>query len=329
MQNENLPKKKKIVWFILAILSLVISLANYALNLLVFSLITKQAVAPDVMFVYAPLLITPYIFSSLSVLLFIISYFVYRGEKNRLLLIIKIFLIILIPIILISIGYRIYTYVSAVKQINNTTVGADVFGSVKNETEALVEKVGLLINLPTNETPSVATVTNKDQVKDQPGFKNAENGDKTLIYTKANKIILYRPSTNELIDVMSLNSISQNTWKTYNTIENGWRSDLEVTLKYPTDWYNYMLAGGIMVYSMLADYSFNGLTNIMDTPKEYCRLTLGHTGSYDNLESSNGLIVTLENKYIDVSKNEKCDNILNEIKQSIVSKIQPISFVNK
>ncbi len=69
------------------------------------------------------------------------------------------------------------------------------------ETEALVAQVGKLIDLPKDETPTVATVLDKEKLKDQPFFSNAQNGDKILIYTKAKKAIVYRPSANKLINV--------------------------------------------------------------------------------------------------------------------------------
>ncbi len=73
------------------------------------------------------------------------------------------------------------------------------------EVDALVKKVGALIELPKNEKPTVATVTDIDKVKDQPFFKNAKNGDKVLIYTNARKAILYRPSEDRIIEVGAVN----------------------------------------------------------------------------------------------------------------------------
>lgn len=73
--------------------------------------------------------------------------------------------------------------------------------SSTEEINALLEKVGMLIELPQGETPTVATVSDKDKLKDQPFFANAQNGDKVIIYPNAKKAILYRPSINKLIDV--------------------------------------------------------------------------------------------------------------------------------
>ncbi|HAU65695.1 TPA: hypothetical protein DCW32_04100 [Candidatus Woesebacteria bacterium] len=73
------------------------------------------------------------------------------------------------------------------------------------EANALVAKVSKLMTLPTDETPTIATVTDVSIVADQPFFKNAQNGDKVLIYQKAGKAILYRESENKIIEVGAVN----------------------------------------------------------------------------------------------------------------------------
>lgn len=74
----------------------------------------------------------------------------------------------------------------------------------QEEVKDLVAKVGELMVLPTDEMPSVATVVDKEKLKDQPFFKNSEKDDKILIYTKAQKAILYRPSTHKIIEFAPL-----------------------------------------------------------------------------------------------------------------------------
>ena len=68
----------------------------------------------------------------------------------------------------------------------------------------IVNKVGALIELP-QETPTIATVADKVKLQKQPFFSHAEDGDKVLIYSVSKKAILYRPSTNKIIEVAPLN----------------------------------------------------------------------------------------------------------------------------
>lgn len=78
---------------------------------------------------------------------------------------------------------------------------ADPTIEAQKETEALVVTVSKLMELPTDETPTVATIADKEKLKDQPFFAKAENGDKLLAFTKASLAILYRPSANKIINV--------------------------------------------------------------------------------------------------------------------------------
>lgn len=67
------------------------------------------------------------------------------------------------------------------------------------EAVALVEKVGKLIDLP-SEKPQVAIVKDAEIVKkSEPFFVNVENGDRLLMYS--DRVILYRPSDNKLVNV--------------------------------------------------------------------------------------------------------------------------------
>lgn len=71
----------------------------------------------------------------------------------------------------------------------------------RRDAEELVKQIGRLTELPVGEEPTVATVSDVDSVKDQSFFRNAENGDRVLIYTEARRAILYRPSTDKIIEV--------------------------------------------------------------------------------------------------------------------------------
>lgn len=71
-------------------------------------------------------------------------------------------------------------------------------------TEELVKEVGKLIALPSDESPTLATILDVEKLKGQPFFANAVNGDKVLVYTNARKAYLYRPNERKLIEVGTL-----------------------------------------------------------------------------------------------------------------------------
>lgn len=79
------------------------------------------------------------------------------------------------------------------------------------EAQDVVMLVAQLMVLPEGETPTVATISNPEQLKDQPFFANAKKGDRVLIYTQASKAILYDPVAHKIVNVapLNLNSMPQ------------------------------------------------------------------------------------------------------------------------
>jgi len=75
----------------------------------------------------------------------------------------------------------------------------------EREVASLVAKVSRLALLPEGETPTVATVSDPEALKDQAFFAQAVKGDKVLIYAQAKKAILYSVSMNKIIEVAPLN----------------------------------------------------------------------------------------------------------------------------
>jgi hypothetical protein len=62
------------------------------------------------------------------------------------------------------------------------------------------QEVGRHYLLPTNEQPVLATVTDRTQVT-TPFLKQAQDGDKILIYPTAKVVIIYRPSIDRIVAV--------------------------------------------------------------------------------------------------------------------------------
>ncbi len=74
------------------------------------------------------------------------------------------------------------------------------------ENAALVAEVGRLIELPTDETPTIATVQDPTQLQDQPFFAHAKAGDKVLLYANAKKAILYDPVEHKIVEVAPIDT---------------------------------------------------------------------------------------------------------------------------
>ena len=72
------------------------------------------------------------------------------------------------------------------------------------EVDKYVDEVSKLYALPSDEQPSVATVNDKEKLKDQAFFANADNGDVTLIYADSKLALLYRPSTKQIVNVSTV-----------------------------------------------------------------------------------------------------------------------------
>lgn len=113
-------------------------------------------------------------------------------------------LIVMIAAVVVS-GYFYKKYRDTQNKLNNPTAAA------QSETSALVAKVGKLVELPSGEAPTIATVSDVSKLSGQTFFESAKNGDKVLIYSKAKKAILYRPSTNKVVNVAPLNVNSDAT----------------------------------------------------------------------------------------------------------------------
>jgi hypothetical protein len=74
------------------------------------------------------------------------------------------------------------------------------------EAQRIVAEVGKLLILPTDEEPTIATISDASKLQNQAFFANAKNGDKVLIYNKAGKAILYDPVNKIIVEVAPLNT---------------------------------------------------------------------------------------------------------------------------
>lgn len=123
------------------------------------------------------------------------------GFSLRSLIIIIAFCIILIVAVTIAV-YFYFQYQQTQAQLARSNQA--------NQQSLLLNQVGKLIVLPSGEQPQIATVSDIGKLKSQSFFAHAKNGDKVLIYTKAQEAILYDPVANKIVEVgpISLTQIS-------------------------------------------------------------------------------------------------------------------------
>lgn len=107
----------------------------------------------------------------------------------------RLLLFFLMAIIISGVGFWVYRIFYAQKNV----------ATQDEQIQDLVSKVSKLVILPQDEVPTVATVNNVAQLRNQPFFANAKNGYKVLIYTKAAKAILYDPVNNKIIEIAPIN----------------------------------------------------------------------------------------------------------------------------
>jgi hypothetical protein len=102
-----------------------------------------------------------------------------------------------------------YGYITTKNQLQQAKNSPATAG--QTETQKLINKVGQLVDLPSGETPTIATVNDASKLKNQAFFASAQNGDKVLIYAKAGKAVLYRPSSNRVVEYSKVNLNNSST----------------------------------------------------------------------------------------------------------------------
>lgn len=104
---------------------------------------------------------------------------------------------ILAILLVVAIGVGIYFYQKATM---------DPQKEAQKELQATIVAIGKLMVLPTDESPTMATVSDPEKLKGQSFFIHAQKGDKVLIYSASQKAILYNPSLNKIVEVAPVNT---------------------------------------------------------------------------------------------------------------------------
>ncbi len=107
---------------------------------------------------------------------------------------------LLLPLtLLIAIPLLTFVVKQATKPPTPDQIATMKYVQAKEQADNLSKKAAKQADVPTDETPNVATITDVNALQDQVFFKVAKNGDKILIYEKKKIIVLYRPSEEKVI----------------------------------------------------------------------------------------------------------------------------------
>jgi hypothetical protein len=65
--------------------------------------------------------------------------------------------------------------------------------------DAVAKRVAELVAVPDNESPTVITVANPQELRQWPLFRESQIGDKVLVYKKSGRIIVYNPTKDKIV----------------------------------------------------------------------------------------------------------------------------------
>jgi hypothetical protein len=110
----------------------------------------------------------------------------------------------LLVLVVLLAGAAVYFYLHSRHAANSELVS-------QSEARSLAAKVSRLMILPTDEVPTIATVSDPSKLANQAFFQNAKVGDKVLIYTNAKLAILYDPSVDKIVTIAPINTGKDNS----------------------------------------------------------------------------------------------------------------------
>lgn len=111
---------------------------------------------------------------------------------------------VIAALLIIMVGGGVYGYREYTKLKDENVRLMNPEESAKAEIDRIRSQVEKLVDTPKDEMPIIATVTDLEKLKSQSFYANAQNGDKALFYEKSKRAILYRPSTNKIINTSTI-----------------------------------------------------------------------------------------------------------------------------
>lgn len=125
--------------------------------------------------------------------------------KNKKRFSLKLSYILILILFLIVLGGGAVGYTQYTKLQDENKRLSDPQEAAKSESERIKSEVASLIEVPADEEPTIASVVDSSKLSGQAFFAKAQNGDRVIMYQKAKKAILYRPTTKKIIEVAPIN----------------------------------------------------------------------------------------------------------------------------
>ncbi|HVZ58891.1 MAG TPA: LytR C-terminal domain-containing protein [Patescibacteria group bacterium] len=124
--------------------------------------------------------------------------------KSRAVLAKQYILIVSLLVIILGLGgVCIYLYT---QYESSRTILQNPAQATEKKVASVIAQIGRHYLLPTNEEPTLATVSDVTKRAGEPFFAKAHNGDEVLIYPRAKLAILYRPSLDKIITIGEVNT---------------------------------------------------------------------------------------------------------------------------
>ncbi len=76
--------------------------------------------------------------------------------------------------------------------------------------QQIVDKVARTIELP-HETPTVVTVADKERLTNKQLASKVDNGDVLLVFAQAKQLVIYRPSSDKVTNMLSFENTAEVT----------------------------------------------------------------------------------------------------------------------
>ncbi len=105
-------------------------------------------------------------------------------------------LVLVIIVLLLSGGYYFYKYTMVMRS------------DKKYQNIKLVSAISKSLVLP-NEVPTIVSVLNHTKFNNETLRNSSKDGDKLIVFSQSKKLILYRPSSKKVVEVLSIQGLKE------------------------------------------------------------------------------------------------------------------------